>query len=933
MEPGDRRGGLVGGMKRKLIEVTLPLEAINRACKKEKDRKVGKPQQIHHWWARRPIVAARAVLFAQLVDDPSAHPDRFPTLEDQAVERRRLFDLIEKLIEWDSLNDEALLRGAYDEIAKCFDGNPPAVLDPFAGGGSIPLEAQRLGLEAHATDLNPVAVLINKALIEIPPKFAGRAPVFPNVAESRLGDWPRATGLAQDVRRYGKWMRGEAERRIGHLYPKAKLPDGREANVIAWVWARTVTCPNPACGIQMPLVRSWWLGKKKGKEAYVVPLVGNGRVEFSIGHDPGQAPAKGTDGTVTRNGAVCLACGSAVPLAYLRAEGKARRLGAQLMTVVAEGNRRREYLPPTAEHEQAAEVPLPDGAPDTEIPHNPRALTTPNYGMNRHYDLFTPRQLTALITFSDLVKEARDKVLADAAESFASGYSDVDSAAAYADSIATYIGLAVSRLSDWSNSLCRWECVGQVSQQLFNRHAIAMVWDYSEAFVLGRSSGSFEACLESVARSIDRLNGRQVAYVRQADARVVGFPPQAVVATDPPYYDNVGYADLADFFYIWLRRSLDTYYPSILGTMLGPKADELVADPFRRGGRDEAKEYFENGFVSVFDHIRRSARPDVPITIFYAHKQAETDTDGTASTGWVVLLEGLVRSGWEIVATWPLWTEMSSRMRSLDSNALASSVVLACRPRPDDAAAATRRAFLGALTEELPSALRELQQGAIAPLDLEQAAIGPGMAIFSRYSKVVEPDGSDMTVRRALTLINEALDQVLSEQEGDFDPDTRFCVKWFAQFGWDAGGFGFADQVARTTTTSVDGIVDGGIFWAKAGKAGLLRPDELSDRWSPATDERLSVWEVVVRLAQELQTGGIEAAARLMAQAGQRVDLDTAKELAYLLFSICEKRHDTKSALLFNSLGTSWSDLSAAARTGGTLTPPPAPDQLDFDSL
>ena len=925
--------------RRKLIEVALPLEAINRESAREKSIRHGHPSTLHLWWSRKPLATARAVLFAQLVDDPSAHPDRFRTEEAQAKERRRLFDLIEKLVVWENTNDERLLKQAHEEIAKCFDGKPPAILDPFAGGGSIPLEAQRLGLEAHASDLNPVAVLINKALIEIPPKFAGRPPVFPGVAESRMGEWPRATGLAEDVRRYGQWMRDEAEKRIGHLYPKAKLPDGGEANVIAWIWARTVTCPNPACGIRMPLVRSWWLGKKKGKEAYVVPKVVDGRVEFTIGHDLKNAPTKDNDGTVSRTGAVCIGCGSAVPLSYVRAEGKAKRMGAQLMAIAAEGNRRRIYLPPDPEHEAAADVPVPEDVPDTELPEAALGFRVQGYGMTRHADLFTPRQLVALTTFSDLVKEARDKVLADA---LAAGMPEGDrleaggaDAAAYADAVAIYLAFLVSRLADLGNRLCGWEPVAECPRHLFGRQAIAMTWDFAEGAPLGRASGSMAVLIEGAVRAMESRpfapplarNG----IVSCDDAASRSYKGLAI-STDPPYYDNVGYADLSDFFYVWIRQCLISDFPVLLGTMLTPKDDELVADPFRRGGKDCATSYFENGFVRVFDRMRHDGGLDLPITVFYAFKQFERSNEGAASTGWEALLEGMIRSGWKITGTWPMRTENASRLRGQDSNALASSVVLVCRPRPEEASPTTRRAFLAALKDELPKALKELQQGSIAPVDLAQAAIGPGMAVFSRHSKVVEPDGSDMTVRTALTLINQALDEVLSEQEGDFDSDTRFCVRWFQQFGWDEQPYGRADELSRATNTSVDGLVRGGIFWSRAGKARLLEPSELSDEWDPATDDRVSVWEVVLRLAQALTEQGVDEAARLMAAAGQRVDLDAAKELAYLLYSICEKRKWTRSGLLFNGLGTSWTDLSAAARTGGALTPPPMQDALDFSA-
>ncbi len=919
--------------KRKLIEVALPLEAINRESAREKSIRYGHPSTLHLWWARRPLAACRAVLFAQLVDDPSAHPENFPSEEDQAKERRRLFDLLEKLVVWENANDEKLFRQAYDEISKSFNGRPPAILDPFAGGGSIPLEAQRLGLTARASDLNPVSVLINKALIELPPKFAGQRPVFPGSADSRLGDWPRATGLAEDVRRYGQWMRDEAKNRIGHIYPGVKLADGTIANVIAWIWARTVVCPNPACGVRMPLVRSWWLSKKKNQEAYVAPYLGNGRIEFSIQSDMKSAPTKAEDGTVGRTGASCLACGTSVPLSYVRAEGKAKRLSAQLMAIVAESDRRRVYLSPTPDHEQAADVPLPADVPDTDLPEAALGFRVQGYGMTKHIDLFTPRQLTSLTTFSDLVQEARERVKIDISSNPAYTNMSEDYTNAYADAVATYLGLGVGRFSDISNALCQWENTKTQVRHLFTRQAISMLWDFAEAPPFGSAAGGFLVSLGNLARALDRLPATGMGSAEQVSATDRSYEG-LLVSTDPPYYDNVGYADLSDFFYVWLRRSLSFAHPSLLATMLTPKADELVADPFRRGGKSKAEKYFENGFLQVFDRIGKATLIDAPIAVFYAFKQSETDIGGaTASTGWEVLLEGMIRSGWEITATWPMRTELGNRMRSLDSNALASSVVLACRPRPERAPTLSRRAFLSTLKTELPRALKELQQGSIAPVDLAQAAIGPGMAIFSRYAKIVEPDGSVMEIRAALSEINRALDEVLSEQEGDFDVDTRFCVKWFSQYGWDDAASGTADTLSRAVNTSVEGLVRGGVFWQRAGKAHLIEPSELSDAWDPVADDRVSVWEVVLQLAKTLSDKGADEAARVMAAAGQRVDLDTAKELAYLLFSICEKRKWTQTALLFNGLGTSWSDLSAAARTGGALTPPPSQGELDFASI
>jgi putative DNA methylase len=908
--------------RRKLIEVALPLEAINRESAREKSIRHGHPSTLHLWWARRPLAACRAVLFAQLVDDPSARPDLYPTEAEQVVRRKELFNLIERLVVWENANDATLLEEARREILASTDGNPPAILDPFAGGGSIPLEAQRLGLEAHASDLNPVAVLINKALIEIPPKWASRPPVFPGAADSRLGDWQAATGLAEDVRCYGEWIHDEAQQRIGCFYPKATLPGAGKAPVIAWIWARTVICPNPACGISMPLVRTFWLGKKKGKEAYVVPRIGDGRMEFDIGTDPHTAPTEVTDGTVSRTGATCLRCGSPVPLSYIRAEGKAGRMDTQLMAIAAEGNRRRIYLAPTPEHEQAADVELPGNLPDTEIPHNPRYLTAPNYGMTRHADLFTSRQLVALTTLSDLVIEARKRVHADA---LAAGLHDGAGledggigASAYADSVAVYLGLAMSRVADNESSLCVW--MPQPSKEgtahTFSRPALPTTWDFAEANPMWRGPAHIGESAQWISRALERLPATPSGSVRQSDAAAVASESTCLIATDPPYYDNVGYADLSDFFYIWLRHSLASMLPSLFSTMLTPKAEELVADQFRHGGPEQAERFFEEGFVRVFRHIRLHPLAHFPVAIFYAFKQAESESAGIASTGWQTLLDGILRSGWQVTATWPIRTERSGRMRDIRSNALASSVVLSLRPVSESAESLSRRGFIAALKAELPDALRHLQEGGIAPVDLAQAAIGPGMAVFSRYARVVEADGSDMTVRTALALINQALDEVLSEQEGDLDPDSRFCLAWFEQHGFDQGKAGVAETLSKAKNTSLAGLERGGVFRARAGMARLLSVEDLPGHYDPARDERVSVWEVVIRLAKALTESGADEAARIMAAAGPRVDLDAAKELAYLLYSICERKGWAQTALLFNGLGTSWNDLESTARSG-----------------
>ena len=888
--------------KPKLIEVSIPLEEINKESAREKSIRHGHPSTLHLWWARRPLAACRAVLFAQLVDDPSAHPDRFPTEQEQNTERERLHGIIKRLVVWENIHDEALLKEAREEIWKSCDGNPPPILDPFAGGGSIPLEAQRLGLEAHASDLNPVAVLINKALIEIPPKFAGRPPVYPGTAESRLS-WTGAAGLAEDVRSYGQWMTNEAEKRIGHLYPKAALPDGTAAPVLAWIWARTVTCSNPACSGRMPLVRSFWLGKKKGKERWIHPVPDGKRVRFEI-KGPGGSPR---DGTVDRNGAVCLICGTPVPLGYIRAEGQAGRMGTQLMAIAAQGPRQRYYLPPDASHENAVDVPRPDHVPDSEIPHNPRYLTAPNYGMRTWADLFISRQLVALTTFSDLVRECRDRLVRDGGE--------VD----YANAVVTYLGMSVSRLADYSCTIATWvnaanmEIVGHA----FTRQAIPMTWDFAEANVLGSSSGSFMMCYGWAAKVLEKatVDGGRKPSVMQADAKRQTEETSSLAATDPPYYDNVGYADLADFFYVWLRRSLRDVYPNLTETVLTPKVDELVADPFRQGGDEKAQQFFEKGFASVFAQIRKQTPAGFPITVIYGFKQSETDHDGgQASTGWETLLEALLRTDWSVTATWPVRTERSGRMRAIGSNALASSIALACRPRPADAGVIDRRGLIAALRDELPAALRKMEQGGVAPVDLPQAAIGPGMAVFSRYARVNEPDGSPMRVRPALALINQVLDEVLSQQEGDFGSDTRWCLEWFKSYGFEAGPFGVAETLSKAKNTSIAGLEHAGVLTSRAGKVRLLSAADLPAIYDPAADDRASEWEVLLHLAKRLSEQGADAAAQLLAAAKSVVDPDAVRELAYLLFSIAEKRGWAEIALLFNGLGTSWPDLAEASR-------------------
>ena len=944
-------------MARKLIEVALPLAAINAASAREKSIRHGHPSTLHLWWARRPLAAARAVIFAQMVDDPSSWPDLFPTEKAQQKERRRLFGIIEELVKWENTTNERVLQAARDEIwqswrracaenadhpraAELFDRHKlPAFHDPFAGGGALPLEAQRLGLEAHASDLNPVAVLINKAMIEIPPKFAGRPPVNPDwqaksEEQKTLMTWKGAQGLAEDVRYYGQWMRDEAEKRIGHLYPQIEIteeiaqerPDleqyvGRKLIVIAWLWARTVKSPNPAfADVDVPLISTFMLSTKKGKEAYVEPVVENGSYRFAVKVGTPPDPVVAKAGTKLSRGANFRCLMSEAPIAgdYIKAEGKAGRMGARLMAIVAEGERRRVYLSPIREQEEVIRKTKVGWKPEVTISGSTQYLGVKPYGMDRFDQLFTDRQLVALTTFSDLVAEAIARVRYDATASGLSDdgrapHDDATGAAAYAEAVGVYLGFSVDKMTDTNTCLCSWQVNPPRLRATFGRQALPMVWDYAEANIFGDAAGDFGRCVGSLTEVLDKGGLRGVGNAQQSDAQTLDVGLPRVFSTDPPYYDNIPYADLADFFYVWLRRSLKSVLPKLFSTLASPKANELVAFAYRHGGKNEAETFFLDGMTNAMHCLIEQAHPGFPVTIYYAFKQSETKGNaGTSSTGWETFLDAVIHAGFAISGTWPMRTELSNRMRGMESNALASSIVLVCRQRPNDAPTITRRELVNALNAELPVALAQLQRGNIAPVDLAQAAIGPGMAVYTRYAKVLDAAGNPVSVREALALINQTLDEVLAEQEGDFDADSRWALAWFEQHGFDAGEYGVAETLSKAKNTSVGGLAEAGIVESKAGKARLLKPAELPADWDPAHDSRLTAWEMVHHLIRVLGAGGETAAAALAAKLGAQAE--TARELCYRLYTLCERKKRTAEALSYNGLVQSWPEISRLAQ-------------------
>ena len=972
-------------MRKKLIEVALPLDAINQASAREKSIRHGHPSTLHLWWARRPLAAARAVIFAQLVDDPSSWPEEFPTEAAQEAERQRLFRLIEQLVLWENTTNEELLEQARNEIrrswrrtcaehqdhpqaAELFDPERlPAFHDPFAGGGSLPLEAQRLGLEAHASDLNPVAVLINKAMIEIPPKFAGMPPVNPE-AQARMAkdrelgmerEWKGAQGLAEDVRYYGKWMRDEAEKRIGHLYPKVEVtaemarerPDleryvGRKLRVIAWLWARTVKSPNPAFrDVDVPLATTFVLSKKKGKEAYVEPMFEGRAYRFTVkvgvpeaspsesgasaGGVPGNAGAPpATDrrsgaesppdpenvgvspaqGTKLGRGANfrCLMSGTPIAGDYIKAEGQAKRMGARLMAVVAEGDRGRLYLSPTSVQEEAACKAKLEWRPEGDVPARLTGGTCVPYGLTAWGDLFTSRQLVALSMFSDLVGKSCLRICEHSLNCNGNA-----GPKGYSQALGAYLACAVSYAANY------WSTIATPAEGFirgtFARQALPMTWDFAEAPPFGSTSGNWMAGVEWIAKAIESLPAKSAGYADQDDARYQVRSKGKLVSIDPPYYDNIAYADLSDFFYVWLRRSLRSLFPIFFATIAVPKSEELVAAPHRQGGKTQAEDFFLRGMSQAMQCLATQALYVSPVTIYYAFKQSEGRREGeVARTGWEAFLDAAIRAGFAITGTWPIRTERQSRSVGIGTNALASSIVLVCRKRPEDAPLATRRQFIDALKAELPTALAHLQSGGIAPVDLAQAAIGPGMAVYTRYAKVVDATGEAVSVREALTLINQTLDECLSAQEGDFDADTRWALAWFEQHGFEDGDYGDAETLSKAKNTSIASLQAIGILQSKAGKVRLLIPLALRQDWDPRLAGRVSVWLTLHHLIRVHDAGGESAAATLIHDLGGVAE--TARELAYRLYAIAERTKRAREALWYNALVQSWPEIARLAR-------------------
>ena len=898
-------------MALKLIEVAMPLKAINEACIAEKKIKSGYPANIHMWWARRPLAASRSILFAQLVDDPSSHPDVFRTEIEIENERQRLYKLMSDLAEPSGPTPQVLLA-AQNEIRKSV-GSEISIIDPFCGGGSIPIEAQRLGLHVIASDLNPVAVLLNKLILD-QCRVALNKPAIrpdasiPGITRTNLG----LGGLSEDLKYFGAQLRDMVADELQENYPLAEDKDGKKYPVISWIWARTIPCPNPGCRRPAPLMSTFWLSKKAGRLAWLTPVIGAPQEPITFKIEYGDRGPSVTGSKIGRGAKfICIGCNQAIESDYVKSSGRDGKMFNQLVAIAALGDRRRIYFEANAIHHKAALVDAPEVA-NEELALDARAIWVRNYGLTTHASLFTNRQRLALATLTERLITIREHILV-------ASEGDV----AYTNLLVTLLGISISKLADLSNSLCRWEPAAECPRQLFGRQAIPMIWDFAEGNPFGTSSGSFQTIVENTARA---LKGRLIEYdrignviVEQADASKREYSPGIVLSTDPPYFDNIGYADLSDFFYVWLRLGLKDVHPDLFGTLLTPKSEELIASPYRfDGDHVMANNHFESGFRDVFRRVKEGHHPEIPMTVYYAYKQEDGEDDseegssGAGATGWEKLLQGMVDTGLQITATWPIRTEMASRMIGRGTNALASSVVLACRPRSEDASITDRQGFLRHLRRVMSEKLADLHSGGVVPVDMAQASIGPGMAVFTSYARVFDGSDKAMTVGTALQLINQVLDELQSENESELDADTRWAVSWFEQYGMNQGSFGDAQNLATARSIAMNTIERSGIVESRSGNVRLLDRSEYPDDWDPESDKRITVWEVCQHLIRRLNgDGGAVAAASLLRQVGGLGD--AARDLSYRLYEMANRNGWADEARAYNNLAAEWPDLVALA--------------------
>lgn len=915
---------------RKLIEVALPLEKINEASAREKSIRHGHPSTLHLWWARRPLATTRAVIWASIVDDPSSHPELYPTEESQAQERERLFRILEDLVIWENSNDPRVIEAAKNELKKATGGDIPALLDPFAGGGAIPLEAQRLGLEAHAHDLNPVAVTINKAMIELPSLFANMPAINPIARNAKIDNtWAFTDGLSSDVDYYGNRLREICFSKVGNKYPMVDVPHelgGGQATVVAWLWARTCTCINPVCGKETVLIRNFNISKKKGKEAHVECVLTDSDIKFIV--KPGLTEK---EGTICRTGATCIHCGATIDLSSIRLQGKEKRIGNRMIAVVAEGDRKKLFITPDKKQVDMAlsvERPVVEFG---EFAHYPGYINPPAYGFTEIESVYTNRQLNTLVELCNSLTELRVEIQNDIKSiEDCDKYNGYD-LQEYQKALVVYLAFLIDQVAGHSSSICSWNAPNTQMRSTFGMTGMSMSWDYAECNVFSHSTGSFNNLLERMVKGFELLGRGVCGEAKQFDAQTDTGMRNIIVSTDPPYYNNVPYADFSDYFYVWLRKNIQDIYPELFRTLQVPKIEELVADPYRENrGNSGAKLFFENGMFEAFSQVNKCCNDRYPVTIYYAFKQSETDktddnNDIQASTGWEIMLSAIIRAGFSITGTWPVRTEKQGRVVGNNQNALASSIVLVCRKRTSDAPVTTRRNFVNELKRELKPALKKMQSSNIAPVDLAQSAIGPGMGVFSKYSKVLEADGSEMTIRSALKTINQEIDYYFNEQDSDLDSESRFCVDLYTQYAFSEMPFGDANTLAIAKNTSITSMNSRKILYAQKGKVHLIKRDELP---SNVNVNETGIWLLCQQLTYRMETLGVEGCAKTLAEMFGS-NAERARDLAYRLFTIADKKGWAQEAYAYNALVVAWPEIQLRAAEMKAIIP----QQMTMDDL
>lgn len=906
---------------KKLIEVALPLQAINAAAKKETKTTNGHPSTFHLWWGHRPYSVARALIFSSLVDDPSSRPDLYPTRAEQDNARRTLFSMIEQLVDWRSSADRKTIGAAQSLLRQSLGDIFPTIVDPFSGRGTIPLEAQRLGCTTIGADLNPVAVLISKALVEIPARFKSSNPVHPDHAplrESMRG--PAA--LAADVEAYARALLAIATNALHGQYQPVRTPQGEELPVLAWLWARTVRCPNPVCNGVTPLIKSNVLSAKAGQSRYLKPTINQElkRVTFSVS----TAKSDTFSNVIPKRGATCIFCEQPISLQQLRAEGIKTKLEPHmLLGAVLNANGKKKFVGSQEVSVSAIDPLPPDRNLDHDLTRNSRHMGPTVYGLYRHRDLYTNRQLKALTTFATSVLGLRDQIETDASRSGmntdARSLEDGGTgAAAYADAIITYLAIAISRLADRCSTLVFWqadETVGHV----FVRSALSMTWDFVEPNPLGDSTGSFHSSVKSVVATLAKLPTDGSSTIVQEDCRELAYPDQCVIITDPPYYDNIPYSDISEYFYVWLREALEPLWPNLFATLGTPKSNELTFDKSRfHGDAEAARAYVTAGFAETFGKWRERANPAFPLVVLYAFRATEAADDSMSSDdqvvsyGWESILASLIGSGFEITGTWPIGTERDNRFRSQGSNALGSSIALICRPRSDGATRCSRVDFLHALRSDLPFAVQRLREASLAATDLQQAALGPGISVFSRYSEVLEADDSVMTVRSALAAINDELAHILLGEIADVDADTHFALSWFDRYGYDNGKYGDADILLKAKNASLRHLEDAGVVVSERGLVRLLSPTELSGDHTRISDR--PTWaQCMFAISALISEDGGEARAAEVIRAIGAAEATRLKDIAYHCYLICDRQKRASDARDFNALVSSWPEIERRA--------------------